>query len=362
MSRTYGETLWIELVTEKLNSFIIRDDDGFAAWIPGPYSYLGFLIFFDAVVLSLIQYMRFGTAVIVDNPTWIFIAITVVLGLFANRYMRDQYAKSIKEIRVDRRTEGHHGSFFRLVPKNFKRNVFILFLTVYYTYILVSGRLLTIITYEGGAGLIGWLLIAPIGYGLVLIETVAMYFSLHFFLPRRFDKYDVKIDFFDMQNLGGLRPIGELLKHSYYLFNSVVILFTGLMYAPFLLSRYLYTPYSPPDFVVTGLVFTLWGIGVLSIGHSFWKMHRYMRNARRKLLRKFDKHLDGIISNRYEVDQIDSNDDEMYRWFERRQNVIEQVQRTKEFPANRLMGIQLILSAVLPLLIEMLLRSLVSFT
>jgi len=357
MNRTYGETLWIECATKRLNDAILPNIPISKKWIPSPYIYLGLLIFLDAVVLNFIQYMRFGTAVLIDNPSWILLPLTVVLGLFANRYMRDRYAEAIEEIQIDRRVDGTTEGFDRLVPADFKRNIFFLFLTVYYTYLFVSGRIFTIVTYEGMTGLIGWLLIGPIGYGLILIETAIMYFSLHFFLPRRFNKYDVKIDFFDTQNLGGLQPVGEILKNSYYLFNTAVILFTVMLYAPFLLSRYLYTPYNPPDILVVSVVFILWGVGVLSIGYSFWKLHQYMRNARRNFLSEFDKRLDHMISNRYEVDP---KDDEMRQWFERRKHIIEEARQTREFPAHRLVGIKMLLSAIFPILIEITIRSFIS--
>lgn len=365
MARKFGETLWVEQIVERLGAIRTAvapelgasfGDDSSNRRVPGPYRYVFALLVFDAVILKLIQYLRFGTTVVTDNPSWLVLPVIVVLGLATNRYLRDRYASALTDIRIERRTRDAEAAFRRLVPRAFKRNGFLAFVAVYYVYIFASGRISTIVAYEGVAGVIGWLLVAPLGYGPILVETVLMYVSIHFVLPRRFERYDVKVDFFDMQNLGGLRPIGELLKHSYYLFNAALVLFTVLLYAPFVFSEYLHTPYRPPDYVVTTLVFGLWGAGVISVGYSFWKLHRHMRSAREAFLDRFEGELDEIIPDRYDFEQIDPGDEEAYQWFEAQGKVVEQAQRTREFPATVTMWIQIVASSVLPLLIETLLR------
>ena len=225
----------------------------------------------------------------------------------------------------------------------------------YYVYLVMSGRIPNIIKYEGLAGLFVWLVIIPFGYAPILIETASIYISLNFSLPRRFDRESVEINYFDPYNLGGLRPIGELLKHTFYLFMFGVVLITILLYAPFVFPERLYTPYQPPERFITVAVLGLWGLGVFSMGYSLYTVHKYMRSRRREELRSLESRLHEIVSDPYDLRQaFDYNED--IQEFEREKYRIEQVRDTKEFPATTAMWLQIIISGVIPLAIQWIIR------
>ncbi|WP_049987165.1 hypothetical protein [Halobellus rufus] len=357
---TYGERLWIEQATDWIAARVAQTlpaidpsapaIDRFQR-IPRPYLLIGSLILLDVFLLHSIQQLTVGRNLVFDNPSWLALPATVLLAVFTNRYARDRYARACREIRIESRVASDSTSFQRLVPRRPKRLLFVAAVVGYYAYLLATGRIPTIVEYEGLAGLFGWLVVIPFGYAPVLVETAAIYASLHFSLPRRFDAEEVKFYYFDPHNLGGLRPIGELLKHSFYLFVAGVVLLTVLLYAPFVFPGHLYTPYQPPERVVSALLTGLWALGVFSIGFSLLTLHRYMRKRRRRKLKSLEQRFYDVVGDPYEVQNALTDPDELER-FERERHRIGQVRDTKEFPASTAMWLQVIVGGVIPLVIQ----------
>ncbi|MFB6089932.1 MAG: hypothetical protein ABEJ97_02630 [Halobellus sp.] len=356
----YGERLWVEVAAEwvaaRVGPFLPTPDAstpvvGRLRSVPRPYLLVGALVLFDIFVLHSIQQATVGRNVVLDNPSWLALPATVLLAVFTNRYARDRYAKACREMDIDSRVESDSTAFRRLVPARPKRALFVVAVGGYYGYLVGTGRIPTIVEYEGLAGLFGWLVIIPFGYAPILLETAAIYGSLHFSLPRRFDAEDVTFYYFDPHNLGGLRPIGELLKHSFYLFIAGVVLLTVLLYAPFVFPQYLYTPYQPPEQVVAMLLTGLWGVGVFSIGFSLLTLHRYMRKRRREKLKSLEQRFYDAVGDPSDVQNALADADDLER-FERERHRIGQVRDTKEFPASTAMWVQIIIGGVIPLAIQ----------
>jgi hypothetical protein len=356
----YGERLWVEQAADRVAARVgpALPDLGASTpavgrlqSVPRPYLLVGAIILFDIFVLHSVQQVTVGRNTVLDNPSWLALPATVLLAVFTNRYARDRYADACREIRIGSRIESGSTAFQRLVPARPKRALFVVAVVGYYLYLIYTGRIPTIAEYEGVAGLFGWLVIIPFGYAPVLLETAAMYASLHISLPRRFDREDVKFYYFDPHNLGGLRPIGELLKHSFYLFVAGVVLLTVLLYAPFVFPEFLYTPYRQPETVVTALLTGLWAVGVLSIGFSLLTLHRYMRKRRRRKLKSLEKRFYETVGDPSDVQNALNDSDELER-FQRERHRIGQVRDTKEFPASTAMWLQIIVGGIIPLVIQ----------
>jgi len=70
----------------------------------------------------------------------------------------------------------------------------------------------------------GWVLadyvfnyfIFPFVYTSIVVQFSTMYLSIEFIAPWRLAKSDVGIDFLDPEGVGGLRPLGELIKRANY--------------------------------------------------------------------------------------------------------------------------------------------------
>ena len=355
----YGERLWTEVAADRVATaldgiaprFETLPGVGRLRAVPRPYRLVGAVVLFDIFVLHSVQQLTVGSNTVLDNPSWLALPGTVLLAVFMNRYARDRYDRACREVRIETRTASGSTEFQRLVPRRFKRALLAVTVTGYYAYMILSGRIPTIIEYEGLAGLFGWLVIIPFAYAPILLETASIYLSLHFSLPRRFERADVKIYYFDPHNLGGLRPMGELLKHSFYLFVIALVALTVLLYAPFLFPDVLYTPYQPPEWFITGVLTALWAIGVCSIGFSLLTIHRYMRDRRRTELQTLESRFHELVKEPYNVRDALKDSEELER-FEREQHRIGQVRETREFPATTAMWLQIIISGVVPLVIQ----------
>lgn len=353
---TYGERLWVEIATDRVATIgerfarrmgVALPSDEWSPPVPAPYLLIGGVVLFDVVVLHTVQQLTVGQNTVLDNPSWLALPATVLLAVFTNRYARDRYASALREIRIETRTASEPTAFRRLVPVRFKRTFYLTAVAGYYSYLVASGRILPILEYEGAAGLFGWLVIIPFVYAPILVETAAIYLSLHFSFPRRFDREDVEVYYFDPHNLGGLRPVGTVLKQSYYLFTLAVVLVTVLLYAPFVFPDLLYTPYQPPERFVSVVVAGLWAVGVLSVGFSLGTLHRYMRDRRRTELQSLESRFYDLLSEPYDVHRTLTDSEELRAW-EREKHRIEQVRDTREYPATVTMWSQILFSVVLP--------------
>ena len=79
-------------------------------------------------------------------------------------------------------------------------------------------------------------------YIAVVVEAVLLYLSVHILLPRRLANSDLDVHFLDPRQMGGFRPLGNLLKRSYYLYTAGLLLYLAWIYGPVVV---------PDEFVVS---------------------------------------------------------------------------------------------------------------
>lgn len=164
--------------------------------------------------------------------------------------------------------------------------------------------------------------------------------------PWRLYKSDIGIDFLDPEGLGGLRPIGELVKHAYYYMAGGLVAFALVVYGP-IVSAASYGPTTTTSIVFTGI----WLGTVATVAFAVFILHLFMRQKKRLELHRLNERLRETIDNPWDIKTYDVDEDKEAQLNELQQR-IDMVSATQEYPATFSIWSQLLLSIVLPKLFQ----------
>jgi hypothetical protein len=184
----------------------------------------------------------------------------------------------------------------------------------------------------------------------IVAQFFAVYVAIEFLAPRRLWRSDVGIHFFDPEGVGGLRPLGELVKKAYYFVAVGLVAYAMITYAPFVSTGWEVSQFANALF--TGL----WIGTIGTVGYAVFTLHRFMRREKRAEIQRLEAEIRELVTNPWDVAAYDVPDEERERVEDLRQRV-ERVSTTKEYPATFSIWSQLLLSIVLPKAIQRLLAS-----
>jgi hypothetical protein len=340
-----NEDLLIEKLAEllrfdKLSGMLpIRD-------IYPPYLLLAFSIFIDFGVVHTYRY--FFTPyqhVLIKNPILAVGPLALGLAAVGIRYMSNGYLQAVEGLNLNRRsTESSQDRFKRVFPIKLKLIVHGMFtLSLYAVYVFGVG----VNTILEHASLIEFVVnhvfIIGVIYVPFVVEFGLIYFSIHFSIPRRIRRSNIGLFYYDPRNMGGFAPVGQLLKRTYYLYTTGLILFFIFIYGPHIL------PIVDPTFelgIVPLLFFTsAWMVGIVSIGYSMITMHRIMSTKKEERIQELEKEIEELIENPYDINSSEVKDKEKLEDLNRR---LEKVKQTRVYPATFTMWSQIVISVLLP--------------
>jgi hypothetical protein len=195
------------------------------------------------------------------------------------------------------------------------------------------------------------------GYVPVFGSFLATYLSIQVLLPRRLERHEVDLDYLDPENLGGTRPIGELLKFSYYLLMVGLVIAVVGTYGPYLLPGPLrYTELGAPGAEVNAIFTAVWLVSVLVMVYGIYVVHRYMAAEKKRRIHELTDRVRDELDGPWNIESFDMLDppDEYQQY--RRQ--VERVVSMQEYPATFTMWSQLAVGVVIPKAVQVLLSSL----
>lgn len=362
----YQETLLIEWVAERFG--VTRLVNLINTNVYAPYLLLGSGIFVAFGLLPVYSYITTGYHSALANPFRpIVISIGLIFSVVSIRYMMNGYAQAISRLDLNQRQLTlSQSQFKRIVSLRSKVVAFGLSITVYYLSVLIpsiiqavgvdtgfavltalSGRdIQTLIEAEGlVTTVVGQLIVVPLVNIPIILEFVIMFFGLHVILPNRISKANIKLFFHDPRDMGGLNDIGQLLKRSYYLYTGGVLLYFVVAYGPVIFSHLVNTPRPTPGRDVVVLFSLVWVIGLGSVTHSFYKIHRIMASEKERRLKEIESDIKALIENPFEIRSSRITNKEAMETKERQ---LRQIQSTRTYPATFTMWWRLGLSVLLP--------------
>jgi len=343
----FDEDLWLDRLARRVGFGWLSDR--LPGEVPPSYLFAILLVGTLAPTINIYAYLAGDPVVYLQNPFFVLQPIVVVGGVFGAQALRRRYHRVTQEMKLEERSE-NPGPLIDIVPN-------------WLPWLLFGGSLLQIaarvwalggfsaIYREGGlTQVIGWAVLNPL-WSVLAAQFVAVYLAIEFIAPWRLYKSDISIDFLDPEGLGGLRPIGELIKHAYYYIVVGLIAFALVVYGPVVSAE----SWGPT--ATTSLVFTVIWLGTVgTVTFAVFILHRFMRREKRRELHRLDHLLRETINSPWDIKTYEINDNKQPLVDELQQRV-DTVSATGEYPATFSIWTQLLFSILLPKGFQLLLAS-----
>jgi hypothetical protein len=294
-------------------------------------------------------YFAGNPVVYIENPFFILQPLAIVGSVFGARALRRRYHRVVQEMKIEERTDNPR-PLINIVPNWLPWILVATALLQVAVRVWALGGFSAIYAENGLTGVIGWGVLNPL-WSVLVAQFVAVYLAIEFIAPWRLYKSDIGIDFLDPEGLGGLRPIGELVKHAYYYMASGLVAFALVVYGP-IVSAASYGPTA-----TTSIVFTaIWLGTVVTVAFAVLILHLFMRQEKRLELHRLNERLRKTIDNPWDIETYDVDEDKEAQVNELQQR-IDMVSSTQEYPATFSIWSQLLLSIVLPKAFQLLLAA-----
>ncbi|MBB6645467.1 hypothetical protein [Halobellus ruber] len=350
----YRSTLVVEIIAQKAG-FDTLSEQLFGSDSHGLYLFVCLGLFIEYAIFDVYNYFVTGKSSFITSPNTLAIPAMTVLGVVGLRYLHHEYASAVVGIGV----EDEHMSvdqdvqdeFEGLVSFRLRLGAYVTGLICYYAFVGSVFGAFGLIEI-GGLGLVLYaqLVTFPLIIIPVLAELTISYVAIHILVPRRLKKTDMGLFFYDPRNLGGFEPIGELLKHSYYIYTAILLLWFLQTHLPVIFSSVLNSPYPSPDPFFQVILSAFWFVGVVSIGYSMYHVHSLMKSKKEERVSTLEDEIKDIVEDPYDATPTNITDDERY---ENAQKNLEEVKQTKTYPTTFTMWSQIFLSVLLPQALNM---------
>lgn len=304
------------------------------------------VVLVETVVLQAFNAATGRTVVFVENPLWLVRPVVLVGAALATASLYRRYETAVWESRLLDRAE-HPDRLHGLVAPSLEAVVIVGGVAFAAVNAVVVLTIPQIHAAGGPARVVRFLVVTPLGYVPVLGTFLATYLSVELLVPRRVASAEVNVDFLDPEGVGGMRPVGELVKYAYYLVMVGLVAYALATYGPYVLGGpFAYQAFSPPGAGVNALFTAVWvvTVGVMALG--IYQLHQFMAREKRQELRRLDERAREQLDEPWNVRQFDAHDPPVsYLAYRERLNL---VSSTKEYPATFTMWSQLLVGVMIP--------------
>lgn len=326
-----------------------------AARLPGnlPPSYVYALVTVGvlSVLQAIWQYVVGNPVGYVKNPYLLVQPLLLFVAVYGSRRLTVATTRALEEMNVGERA-ADPDALFDVVPRWLPWLFFVVGAAFGLLRAVFAVGVSAIVETAGTPGLVAWFVLNPFVFTPIAAQFLAVYLSIEIRLPWRLSRSDVGVDFFDPEGLGGLRPVGELVKQAYYYLAVGLVGFALILYSPFVTTGL----FGTTDF--TAAVFTIaWVATIASVAFAVAVLHRFMHREKRAELRRLHAEMNERVENRWDVTNFSIPDDRTDEVEELR-NRMDLVGATNEYPATFNIWSQLLLSIAIPKAVQLLLAGL----
>jgi hypothetical protein len=342
-SVTLTQDLWLDRLARRIGFGWVADR--FPGQIPPSYLYAIVMILSIEVALQGRSYLVSGTAHILQNPFFILQPIGLLGAVYGSRALLKRYHQVMEEMNISERASSPE-RLIHIVPNWLPWVLFLGTVSVPYIRMLSLGGPTAVYRDYGLSGFLGFTVANPIWLSIAA-QFFAVYLSIVLLAPWRLSKSGIGIHFLDPEQLGGLRPIGELIKHAYYYMVAGLIIVALVVYEPVL---------SDPTVEVTAatnLFFTLAWVGTIAtIAFGVFILHRFMHQEKRRELHRLETVRKRHTNNPWDIATytVSQDKEDIVKEIQHRMDV---VSKTNEYPATFSIWSQLLISIVLPKAVQL---------
>lgn len=311
--------------------------------VPPSYVYAVVTVGVFTPFLTLYAVANGRDTIYATNPYFVLQPLVLIGGVVAARSLHRRYREVVEEMHISERAT-NPGPIVDIVPSWLPPGMFAVAATLQ----LLRGVVGTGWDYVGDV--IANMVVFPFVYAPIIAQFAAMYLAIEFIAPVRISRSDVGVHFLDPEGVGGLRPLGELVKTAYYYIVVGLIAYALITYAPFVTASWEVTAYAG------GLFTAVWLVSVATVAFAVFTLHRFMRREKRTEIHRLETRLADIVENHFEVASYTVPDDRRDEVEELRDR-IRRVSETREYPATFSIWTQLLLSVAIPKALQLVLAA-----
>jgi hypothetical protein len=268
-----------------------------------------------------------------ENPYFLLQPLVLIGAVYGSHALSRGYDRAMEEMQVAERTDGPE-PLLELVPSRLP----------WFLFIVGAGlqlvRAAIALPGYGTLDIVANFVVFPFVYTPIIAQFFAIYLSIQVLAPWRLARSDVGIHFYDPHGVGGLRPLGELIKKAYYYIGGGLVVYALITYAPFVVSEWSVTPFA-------GMLFTvIWLVSVATVGFAVFVLHRFMHREKRRKIRDLERELTNYVDDPWDV-MHSIPDDKQDDVKDLRQRM-DRISATNEYPATFSIWSQLLLSVAIP--------------
>lgn len=313
------------------------------------------VVFCELVLNQTVRFLTGYGYYFLENPLWLLRPVMLIGAAVVTQLLHDRYATAIDEMNLIERAENPH-RFERLTSSRLTAGLILAGTGFTIVNAIVILGLPTLYAAGGIADLVQFLLIIPFGYAPIFAVFLSTYIGVEVLLPRRIAASDIGLYYHDPEKLGGMRPIGELVKLAYYILIVGLILYAVALYGPYLLRDYLSWAVAPGR--VANVLFT--GVWIVTLGtmvYGLHTLHRFMRRQKREKIQQLDAVAREYVEEPWDIERFELPEESQDRYEDLRARM-ELVSATKEYPATFTMWAQLTIGVIAPKAIQLILSNL----
>lgn len=335
---TFNEDLWLDRIARRLGFGWLSDL--LPRNVPPSYLYAVILVVTLETIISIRGILVGEPSVYLQNPFFVLQPIGLLGLVYGARSLRRKYHRVMYEMCIEDRTEDPD-QFTDIVPNWLPWTLTFIAVTATYIQVALLGGPVEIYRESGLGVMLGWTIANPV-WATITVQFMVVYVSIELIAPWRLWKSDIGIDFFDPEGLGGLRPIGELVKHTYYYAVVGLVAYALVLYGPIL---------SAPEWEAnqgTSILFTAVWLGtVATVAFAVFVLHRFMHREKRDELHRLRMLEQEHIDNPWDGKPHESTGAKEALINDIRQQM-DRVSATSEYPATFSIWSQLLLSIIIP--------------
>jgi hypothetical protein len=316
------------------------------------------VVFCEVVVLQTLRVVEGYQPFFVISPLWLLRPLILLGAAVVTRQLHRSYGLAVQEMALSKRVDDP-ARFERLVPPKLAWGFVLVGVTFTLGNALFVVGLPTLLSWPIEAQL-NWLVIVPFGYVPIFAMFLSTYISIEVIVPHRIDSSDqLGLYYHDPENLGGMRPIGELMKHAYYYLLVGLVLYAVALYGPYILQGvFAWESGSVVEpGLMTNVLFTaVWALSVGVMMYGIHRIHRFMHREKRERLRKLDEIARDHIDQPWSVEDF-AIPDESRDTYDDIRSRMDLVSATKEYPATFTMWVQFGVGVLIPKAVQLLLSA-----
>lgn len=257
-----------------------------------PYTYAFLLVFVDVGVLSTVGYLTFGhTHPLLTNPFWYVAPLGLWFAIWASRLLARHGADLVDTYAGSDRFDTSVGAddFYDLRRTRFKYGFFVGLLVVHaVNYGLLGGFVEAVDVVGPVLATLKFGLIIPFGYFPIIAEVAGLVTASFLMVPQYFVVHGYRLQFDDPLDLGGLEPVGDLIKKAVYIYMAGLTIGLLFTHGPYVFPQFVDVEYSAPGLLGTVQFLVAWTLGIGLLLYGTFRLHLYLQSEKRAKIEKLD--------------------------------------------------------------------------